>query len=197
MATRNTPVRTTRIPRREKILSAAIELFRDQGFHAVGIDEIGAAAGITGPGVYRHYTNKHALLVAIFDRVADDLVAAADRIVAATATPEEALRALVDFHTDFALHDRSLIAVYMQEERSLPAMDRRRIRHRQRSYLEQWVTQLTAVQPELAPNEALALVHGAIGVIASVASYEPKVARERLHELLTSKATRLLLDPLD
>jgi AcrR family transcriptional regulator len=45
-----------------------------KGFHAVSISEIGAAAGITGSGVYRHFDSKSAVLVALFDRAIDDLL---------------------------------------------------------------------------------------------------------------------------
>ena len=59
---------TTAAPRRELLLEAAAELFAARGFHAVGIDDIGAAAGITGPGVYRHFAGKQALLEVLCDR---------------------------------------------------------------------------------------------------------------------------------
>ncbi|MBI0385672.1 helix-turn-helix transcriptional regulator, partial [Streptomyces albiflaviniger] len=36
--------------RREQILKEAARLFAERGFHGVGVDEIGAAVGISGPG---------------------------------------------------------------------------------------------------------------------------------------------------
>ena len=66
---------TTDPSRREMILDAAVALFRTEGFHGAGIDDIGAAAGISGPGVYRHFANKHALLVAMSERVVERLLA--------------------------------------------------------------------------------------------------------------------------
>lgn len=191
MATTNQRVRPHR---RDQILAAAIDLFRLRGFHAVGIDEIGGAAGISGPGVYRHFTNKQALLVAIFDRVADDLVHQAQRIENEVPDPLEALRTFVAHQVDFALSDRSLIAVYMQEERSLDAVDRRRIRKRQRLYLEHWIQALRRVRPALDAAEALAVVHATIHVVSSVAYYEPTLERERLRQLLIGLAERVLLD---
>ena len=56
------------LPRREQLLEAAAALFAERGYHAVGIDDIGAAAGISGPGVYRHFPSKQALLAALCDR---------------------------------------------------------------------------------------------------------------------------------
>ena len=183
-----------RTHRRDQILSAATDLFRSRGFHAVGIDEIGSAAGISGPGVYRHFENKHALLVAIFDRVADDLVRQAQRIVDESTDAADALAALLAFHVDFALSDRALIAVYMQEERSLPATDRRRIRKRQRLYVEHWVDAVRGARPGMDDDEALTTVHAAFHLVASVASYEPTLERARLRALLVRLASRVLLD---
>ena len=56
------PLETTSAPRRELLLRAAADLFAARGFHDVGMDDIGAAAGITGPGVYRHFASQQALL---------------------------------------------------------------------------------------------------------------------------------------
>lgn len=181
-----------RLRRRDVVLNAATELFRNRGFHAVGIDDIGAAAGISGPGVYRHFPNKHSLLIAIFDRVADKLLDGAERILAESSDEAEALRALVAFHTDFALTDRSIIAVYYQEQRNLPEGDRRRIRQRQRTYLDHWVKLLTHLSPELSDAEALAMVHAGIGVIASTTMYESKLDHARLRGLLVDGAQRVL-----
>ena len=66
-------VGTARGERRERILASAISLFEENGFHGAGIDDIAAAAGVTGPAIYRHFKNKDAVLVALFDRLAQRL----------------------------------------------------------------------------------------------------------------------------
>lgn len=180
------------VRRRDQVLNAAIELFRSHGFHGVGIDDIGAGAGITGPGIYRHFDNKRALLVAIFDRVLDELSAAAERILEEARDDADALAALVEFHTDFVLTNRSIFSVYHQEERNLGEPDRRRIRRRQRAYLDQWVRSLTNLDPTLDDAEANALVHAAIGVISSPTMYESRLGRERLRHMLVERAQLVL-----
>ena len=64
--------------RREKILAAAGEQFARRGYHAASLAEIGSAAGIVGSGVYRHFTSKSAILVALLEQVMDRLLAEAD-----------------------------------------------------------------------------------------------------------------------
>ena len=56
-----------------RILAAAADLVASSGYHAVSMADIGAAAGITGSGIYRHFDRKSAVLVALFDQVIDDL----------------------------------------------------------------------------------------------------------------------------
>src|SRR3954447_25974979 len=52
--------------RRAVILTAALELFSRQGYQETGIDEIGAASGVSGPAIYRHFGSKQELLAAAF-----------------------------------------------------------------------------------------------------------------------------------
>lgn len=181
--------------RRQRILDAAIELFGERGYHAAGIDDIGAAAGITGPGVYRHFPSKLDMLVAVFERTADDRAHAAAAIVAAHDEPAEALAALVEDHVRFAVEYRSVIAVYLQEGRNLPQPQARRIRRRQRVYLDSWVALLAPLRPELDADAALATVQAAIGVIHSVAFYDSALDRERLIRLLAEGAFGVLAAP--
>lgn len=179
-------------PRREQILSAATDLFREHGFRGIGVNEIGAAAGVTGPALYRHFANKHALLVTMLDEVTTRLVEAATAITAAAPDPAVALTRLVDYHVGFAIEERSIIAVYMQEQRNLPPDDRHRVRRRQREHLDHWVEQLRRVDPSLAQAEALTVVQAAIGAIASIVTYEPRLPTDRLHDLLVARTLALL-----
>ena len=75
------------VPRREQLLEAAAVLFAERGYHAVGIDDIGAAAGISGPGVYRHFAGKQALLAALCERALHRMLGGAQGISAAHGDP--------------------------------------------------------------------------------------------------------------
>src|SRR3954463_3542383 len=60
--------------RREQILAAAAELFARHGFHGVGIDDIGAAVGISGPALYRHFRSKDAMLGEMLTAISEVLL---------------------------------------------------------------------------------------------------------------------------
>ena len=48
--------------RRQALLSAAASLFALHGFSRVSLEDLGAAAGVSGPAVYRHFPGKQAVL---------------------------------------------------------------------------------------------------------------------------------------
>ena len=48
--------------RREQIVATAATLFAERGFHGVSVGDIGAAVGISGPGLYKHFPAKDDLL---------------------------------------------------------------------------------------------------------------------------------------
>lgn len=54
--------------RREQLLDTALEIALDRGFHAVTIDGVARAAGVTRPVVYGLFADRGALLAALVDR---------------------------------------------------------------------------------------------------------------------------------
>jgi AcrR family transcriptional regulator len=135
--------------RRDVLLERAGHLFAARGFRGVSVHEIGAAAGITGPGIYRHFPSKEALLGAVLVSISERLLAGGRVRRDAASDPAAALEALVEFHTDFALDHPELITVQDREFAHLPAEDRHRVRRLQRAYVEIWVEALCAATPGL------------------------------------------------
>lgn len=178
--------------RREAILDAALELFRQRGYHSVGIDEIGTRAGISGPGVYRHFANKAALLVALFDSITERMLQAAEEIEKIEGPPDETLDRLVGYHVATAVRERGLLAVWIQDWRSLPPADAQRIRHRQVEYLSVWVTALAALRPNLTTAEVETVVHAALGAVNSVALTDTGLPVDDI-ELILARAARAVL----
>lgn len=178
--------------RREAILDAALELFRQRGFHPVGIDEIGSAAGISGPGVYRHFASKSALLVALFDSITERMLVAAEQIQKEDCPPVEMLDRLVAFHVATAVKERALLAVWLQDWRSLPQTDQQRIRRRQGEYVGIWVQTVVRLRPELAPVEVETIVHAALGAVNSVAFHDSGLPSEALGALVGQVAGAVL-----
>jgi AcrR family transcriptional regulator len=175
------------------LLAAAADLFRERGYHAVPIDDLGAAVGIKGPGIYRHFPTKQAVLVELFDAVTERLLDGARDIRRGAGSSREHLEALVGFHVDFALQDRSLIAVYMQEERNLPDRDRSRLRGRMRLYTDEWGTVLRELRPELTAPAARVTVLSTVGLINSVSYFNVGMDTTKARDMLIHMATAALV----
>ena len=186
------PVRTRDPARKERILAAAADLVANNGYHAVSMADIGAAAGITGSGIYRHFASKSALLVALFDQAIDGLLRDERQIVHDVRDVRRALLLLVQGQVDFVIADRELAIVYHNEINNLPAADRRRLRRKQRLYLEDWVHLVDELHAGLTDSDARALVHAAIGAIQSALFHASGLPGERLRELLTTSAVAIL-----
>jgi AcrR family transcriptional regulator len=158
--------------RAEAILDAALELFGKRGYAAVSVDSIGERAGVPGPHIYRHFSGKDELLATLIDHAMDRLLG----LTAATSEdPSVELEQLVRGHVRFALGDRSLLAIYAQEARSLAEADRRRARRRQRAYVDRWIATLARCHPARSALELESAAHGAIGHIQSVAHWPAAV----------------------
>lgn len=174
--------------RRDRILDAAAGLAARRGFHTIAMADIGAEAGIVGSGVYRHFANKDAILVALLDQVMDRLRSAATRIVEASPDPRATLSALLRDHIRVAVEDRVVLAVYHREVHNLPEDDRRRLRREQRHYLEEWVHALAPLRRDLADGELRLAVQAAIGAVQSTLLFRSGLPEERLVELLDTMA---------
>ena len=152
--------------RRQQILDTAATLFAARGFHGVSVADLGAACGISGPALYKHFDSKDAMLAEMLVSISEELLRVA-RERAAVDDPEQALRALVAWHVEFALHNKPLIVVQDRDWASLPEQARERVRTLQRQYVDLWADRLRKVHPDLEVREARARAHACFGLINS------------------------------
>lgn len=155
--------------RRAALLAAAEQLIAERGFLAVRIEDIGAAAGVSGPAIYRHFPGKEAMLAELLVGVSTRLLAGAQAVVGEAADPRAALDGLIEFHLDFALGEPDLIRIQDRDLSNLPAPALRQVRRAQRRYVETWVNVLRGLDPDLAEDEARVMAHAAFGLINSTA----------------------------
>ena len=180
--------------RRDLILAAAAERIRARGFHGVGMDEIGEAAGITGPGVYRHFAGKQALLAALFDQVGEELVRGGREALSGVGSPRAKLEGLIEFHLGFSLDHPDHMAVWAGEGHHLADDDRRSLRRRQRGYIALWVPLVAALRPDLSASEVKTSVALAIGILQAAAlDRDTGIDRPRLERLALRMALGALV----
>jgi AcrR family transcriptional regulator len=153
--------------RRSQLLAAAERLFAERGFLAVRLEDIGAAAGVSGPAIYRHFPNKEALLVELLVGISTRLLAGARNVSSRGWAPAAALDGLVDFHLDFALGEPDLIRIQDRDLAHLPAGAQRQVRSAQRQYVEVWVGVLRELHAGLAESDARLMAHAVFGLLNS------------------------------
>jgi AcrR family transcriptional regulator len=153
--------------RRAAILSAAATLFAERGYAGVTIEDLGAAVGVSGPAVYRHFPGKAAVLAAILQGVSRTLLDGAERVLAESPDAASALRSLIRFHVDFAFSDADVIVVQDRELEQLDRGARHEVRSLQRRYVEHWVDILSELRPDRAETELRFRAHAAFGLLNS------------------------------
>lgn len=180
-----------RASRREMILSAATRLFRERGFNGVGIDDIGEAAGIAGPGVYRHFRNKEDVLVAGFSRAGEQVAASATRALALS-TPRESLDSLIESYVDIAIENADMISVYLTEAHALGGERRRAVTRSQRAYVDEWCLVYRSFRPETSEADTRTIVQAAIGIVNGYAIGRIRLPTEATRSVLVSMVAAAL-----
>ncbi|SDY86859.1 transcriptional regulator, TetR family [Modestobacter sp. DSM 44400] len=179
----------TRPSRREQILRAAAQLFAERGSRGVGVDDVGAAVGVTGPAIYRHFASKDAMLAEMLLRISERLLAGGTAQVAgAGPDPADQLRALIGFQVDFALDNPALITVQDRDLGALSERDARQVRQLQRRYVEVWVDVLARLHPQSSTAACRARAHAVFGLINSTPHSAGRLARPAMAELLAGMA---------
>ena len=175
--------------RREQILQAAAQLFAERGARAVGVDDVGAAVGVTGPAIYRHFASKDAMLAEMLVRISERLLEGGSERVAASGEDAAAqLHALIDFQVEFALDNPALITVQDRDLGSLAEAEAAQVRRLQRRYVEVWVAVLSRVHPEADAATCRARAHAVFGLINSTPHSAGRLGRPAMAALLADMA---------
>ncbi|MCU1583987.1 MAG: TetR/AcrR family transcriptional regulator [Microbacteriaceae bacterium] len=164
---RETPRARAKADRRSALLDAAARLFAERGFDRVSIEELGAAVGVSGPAVYRHFSGKQAVLSAILIEVSEGLSSGGALVIGAHPDAAAALRALIAFHVDFALSNADVIRVQDRDLESLADLDQHDVRALQRTYVELWVDVLARLYPRVERANLRVRAHATFGLINS------------------------------
>ena len=174
-------------PRRQQILDIAADLFAHRGFHGVSVAELGAACGISGPALYKHFPSKDAVLAEMLVSISERLLAEGTARVRTSADARSAIEALVEWHIEFALEHRALIVVQERDWSSLPEEARERVRALQREYVDVWADQLKRSSKGLRTDRARAMAHAAFGLLNST-PHSGLIPDSQMHDLLREMA---------
>jgi AcrR family transcriptional regulator len=154
--------------RQEAILTAATRLFSARGYQEVGVDDIGAAVGITGATVYHHFTNKQAILTAALSRFLQALLFDLSGALDNSPTPSAALDKVLRGFVRICVERGHVIAALENEVINLPAEERRELLDAQVGYISEWAALLVGQRSDLSEPEAMLLARAAVSSLAAL-----------------------------
>ncbi|HEX8170509.1 MAG TPA: TetR family transcriptional regulator [Thermoanaerobaculia bacterium] len=97
---------------RERILDAALELFRERGFGETTMRDVAAAAGVATGAAYYYYRSKEDLVLAFYLRSEAEAEESMRELVASTKSLRKRLRGVIDKKfAQFAAHRELLTAL--------------------------------------------------------------------------------------
>ncbi len=164
-------------------MTAATELFRERGFRETSLGDIGAAAGVSGPAIYRYFDSKGELLSVLIEEAAVTWRETVDNVLNEDTPPMVTLERLIDAAIVLQLRNGNLRDVFVKEYRSLDDDARRRVARIERVRMAEWVHLLCEVQPGLSDEEARAAVTMVDGMLRSITSLSG-IGREQLARVM-------------
>jgi AcrR family transcriptional regulator len=178
--------------RRDQLLDAAAALFLRHPFDSVTVGMIAAEGGISGPGLYRHFPSKQALLIAVIEEGLQGLHRFAQTAADAEPDPRTALEAVIEFHTRSVVAGPPRTLIFTKNEHALPETDRRRIRRSMNAYAQEWVSLVQRLRTELAEPQVRLLTQAVFAMLNSVTTLDRGLDHEEVVMTMTTAALEAL-----
>lgn len=163
-------------------------MFGQRGFYEVSMEEVGAAAGLTGSSAYRYYPSKAALLAAAFYRAGDRMRHAITDALAEASSPREAAIGIAERCTALSFAAPDLINIYFAEFANLSERDRTELRGLQRQNVDEWAHLVAQVGSS--EIEAVFRVHAALALVVDIGRLvnfdDTDEQRSRVQTLMTA-----------
>lgn len=170
--------------RRERLMQSALTLWSEHGYAAVSLERVASRANVAASHLYRQeFETKEHLLAALLSRGAEWVRYDMYRALGRADNPYEGLVSLLASYVDFVADHHRYVTILLRESRNLTGRAREQSKQTQREYINEWVTLMRAVVPDLPEAEARLRV----GVVVNVAN---DLARTpKLRALAASRAT--------
>lgn len=157
--------------RYERILEAACDTIARRGYHQASTREIARASGLSLAGLYHYVGGKDELLFLVLDHALTRLLDALDGALAAAATPEARLGALVRTHLEFGVRAPGALKVINRDWDLLPEPRRAEVAARRQAYVDRGVGVLAELDRHgRSPDDLLAATLLLLGMLNGIAT---------------------------
>lgn len=172
--------------RKAQIAAVAAEAFSERGYHAVGIDDIASAVGVSGPALYRHFPTKYALFVHAVENLSRALLDAAESAHCESDDPRQQLQSVMVAVIGVTLENRRRGGLYRWEGRYLEKSDRENLRFEVQALRLRVSEPLSVVRPELERADLDLVTAAVLSVIGSVTAHRSSLPPKQIESLLLS-----------
>lgn len=178
--------------RRELLLKVAADLFVAHPYDSVTVEMLCAKAGISAPGLYRHFKNKQALLIAVVENPIGALHDFARKVAEEDSDPHAALMAMVDFHIRSVVEGPPTPLIFLKNEHAFPESDRRRIRRAMNRYAEEWISVVAILRPDLSDPAVRLLTQSVFSMLNAAATLHKGLDHETIIATMSTAAYHAL-----
>jgi AcrR family transcriptional regulator len=109
--------------KRSRIITAAVELFYENGYDKTTLEAVAERLGVTKPFIYSHFSSKADLLADICARGISASLEAMESVKSLDASPTERLTLLGQRFVTAVLENQMYIAIFTREEKGLAPAD--------------------------------------------------------------------------
>lgn len=173
--------------RRETIGKVAATMFAERGFENVRMDDIASASGITVRALYRHYTNKLALLAELVASSQASFMSALDD-ASATESGRDRFETAVLRLVAASRETSDFAVLWQREARQLAPEDHRPLRDRLTGIVSSLDSIIESAAPGLGPRERRLRAWAVISAVVS-----PAVVGDP--DMVIAAASAMLADP--
>ncbi len=94
---------------RQRILSAALHVFRQRGFDAATMREVAAEAGVAVGAAYYYFDSKDAIVMAFYEQAQEEMAPELDALLAESRNLEQRLRGIIGQKFDYFAPNQALV----------------------------------------------------------------------------------------
>jgi AcrR family transcriptional regulator len=124
---------------RDDIRQAAVVAFSEKGYRGTNLQDVASVLGVTRQAIYYYYSNKHALLLEMFEEYFSDLDRALDEALEGVEDPRLRFEAMLRAHVLTVARTPELSSIFTREYEALEPEARTSVRQRRRAYQRRFV----------------------------------------------------------
>jgi len=94
---------------RQRILAAALRVFRERGFDAATMREVAGEAGVAVGAAYYYFASKDAIVMAFYQQAQDEMAPALGEILSRARTLEQRVRGIIGQKFEYFAANRALV----------------------------------------------------------------------------------------